>query len=89
MKRRKEPERTCIGCRSVRPKRQLVRVVRTPEGEVTVDFTGKRSGRGAYVCPDETCLNAAVTGKRLERALQHPVPEEVRQNLVRVLEQPR
>lgn len=73
----------------MRPKRELVRIVRTPEREVTVDPTGKLSGRGAYVCPDESCLNAAVAGKRLERALQHPVPEEVRAKLVDLLEQQR
>lgn len=66
---RRIPQRTCIGCRTVRPKRELVRVVRTPEGNVELDTTGKRSGRGAYVCPDEKCLDEATRARRWEKAL--------------------
>ncbi|MBE3519238.1 MAG: YlxR family protein [Firmicutes bacterium] len=66
---RRVPLRTCIGCRTVRPKRELVRVVRTPEGVVELDTTGKRSGRGAYICPDEKCLEEATRGRRWEKAL--------------------
>jgi len=66
---RRVPLRTCIGCRTVRPKRELVRVVRTPEGGVELDTTGKRSGRGAYICPDEACLDEATRGCRWEKAL--------------------
>lgn len=87
MKPRKIPQRTCVGCRAVRPKRELVRIVRTPDKEVTVDATGKLAGRGAYVCPDVNCLELAYKGKRLERALQHPVPEDVRTRLGQLLEQ--
>lgn len=86
MKPRKVPERTCVGCRTVRPKRELVRIVRTPDKQVTVDHTGKLSGRGAYVCPDAKCLELASKGRRLERALQHPVPEDVRLRLAELLE---
>lgn len=71
------PQRTCIGCQAVRPKRELVRIVRTPVGEVAVDPTGRRPGRGAYICPDLQCLERALSGKRLERALEHPVAAEV------------
>ncbi|HEY8495872.1 MAG TPA: YlxR family protein [Limnochordales bacterium] len=85
MKPRKVPQRTCVGCRQVRAKRELVRVVRTPDGQVTVDTTGKLAGRGAYVCPDPNCLELAWKGRRLERALQHPVPDEVRQRLAEML----
>lgn len=87
MKPRRVPQRTCVGCRTVRPKRELVRVVRTPDKEVTVDPTGKTAGRGAYVCPDKGCLESAYKGKRLERALQHAVPEDVRDRLLRMLEE--
>lgn len=66
---RRVPLRTCIGCRTVRPKRELVRVVRTPEGAVELDTTGKRSGRGAYICPDEGCLDEATRARRWEKAL--------------------
>lgn len=89
MKPRKVPQRTCVGCRSVRSKRELVRIVRTPDKEVTVDATGKLAGRGAYVCPDKDCLELAYKGKRLERALQQPVPEDVRTRLGQLLEQSR
>jgi len=74
---KKVPMRTCVGCRTVRPKKELIRVVRDPQGELHVDSTGKRSGRGAYICPSLECLRAAVKGKRLERALERPVPAEV------------
>ena len=77
MKPRKVPMRTCVGCRTVRPKKELIRVVRDPQGELHVDGTGKRSGRGAYICPSMECLRAAVKGKRLERALERPIPAEV------------
>lgn len=85
MKPRKVPQRTCVGCRTVRPKRELVRIVRTPDKEVTVDETGRQAGRGAYVCRDERCLDAAYSGRRLERALQQSVPPEVKEQLVRLL----
>ncbi|MBC7335585.1 MAG: YlxR family protein, partial [Clostridia bacterium] len=70
------PERMCLGCRAKRPKRELVRVVRTPAGEVLIDPTGKRSGRGAYVCPQEECLRKAIKHKALERALTVSVGTE-------------
>ncbi len=73
--------RTCVGCRAVRPKKELIRVVRDPQGELHVDATGKRSGRGAYICPTSECLQAAVKGKRLERALERPVSDAVLQTL--------
>lgn len=74
---RKIPQRTCVGCRSVRPKGELVRIVRRPDGQVEVDPGGKMSGRGAYICPSRECLGLAFTGKRLERALQAPVDAAV------------
>ncbi len=67
----------CAGCSEHKPKKELVRVVRTPEGEILLDLTGKKSGRGAYVCPNETCLKKARKARRIERALDCAIPDEV------------
>ncbi|MCR4418938.1 MAG: YlxR family protein [Clostridia bacterium] len=77
VKPKRIPERMCVGCRAKRPKKELVRVVRTPEGQILVDATGKQAGRGAYICPEEACLNRAVKSKALERALGVPVQTEI------------
>ncbi len=69
MRLRRVPQRTCVGCMEVKGKKELIRVVKTPEGAVEVDPTGKRAGRGAYLCPNTNCLDKAVKGKRLEKAL--------------------
>jgi len=74
---RKMPQRTCVGCGRVTDKRSLVRIVRTPEGDVTVDPTGKRSGRGAYVCAKRECLQRAVRSGKLSKSLEAAVPEDV------------
>lgn len=66
---RKLPQRTCLGCQAHRSKREMIRIVRTPEGGVEVDPTGKKSGRGAYVCPNVECLELLRKGKRLEKVL--------------------
>lgn len=71
---RKVPLRRCVGCDTSRPKRELLRIVRTPQGALELDPQGKRPGRGVYVCPDATCLDAAVRSRRMERALETPVP---------------
>lgn len=72
------PQRTCIGCREVQGKRTLVRLVRTAEGEVVLDPTGKKSGRGAYVHPEKACVEAALKGERLRHALKAaPTPENL------------
>lgn len=83
MKPRRIPQRTCVGCRTVRPKRELIRVVRRQTGEIEVDFTGKVPGRGAYICPDVECLRAAVKGRRLDRALERTVDDDT----LRILEE--
>ncbi|MCG0238017.1 MAG: YlxR family protein [Firmicutes bacterium] len=80
-KTKKVPLRRCVGCQEMRPKKELLRVVRTPEGEILVDPTGKKSGRGAYICRSPECLQAAIKGKRLERDLGHPIPEAVLEQL--------
>jgi predicted RNA-binding protein YlxR (DUF448 family) len=79
--RRKVPQRTCIACRSVRAKRDLVRVVRTVDGAVMVDATGKKSGRGAYLCRQRGCWEIGLKRGVLERALKQPVPAESRPSL--------
>ncbi len=74
---KKVPLRQCVGCQEMTVKKDLLRIVRTPEGSVFLDPTGKKSGRGAYIHPNRDCLAKSVKGKRLERALQHPITDEV------------
>ena len=71
------PQRSCVACRQVRVKSELVRVVRTPQGEVRLDATGKLAGRGAYICPDLRCLEQAVKQGKLNRALARPLSAEM------------
>ena len=73
---RKIPMRQCLGCREMKPKRELIRVVRSPEGEISLDFRGKKPGRGAYVCPDPACLKRVRKSRALERAFSAQLPEE-------------
>jgi predicted RNA-binding protein YlxR (DUF448 family) len=75
------PQRTCAACRTVRPKRELVRIVRTPEGAVMVDETGKRSGRGTYLCCQRDCWETALAGRQLERALKVALTAETETQL--------
>ncbi|MBE6546364.1 MAG: YlxR family protein [Ruminococcaceae bacterium] len=74
---RKIPQRQCLGCNEHKPKKELLRVVRSPEGEISLDFTGKKSGRGAYICPDLRCLKKARKSRRIDRSLDCTVPDEV------------
>ena len=74
---KKIPMRQCVGCREKRPKRELVRVVKSPEGEITLDFKGKAPGRGAYVCPNVDCLKKARKAKAFERGFDCQIPQEV------------
>ena len=82
MKPRKIPMRMCVGCREMKEKRELIRIVRTPEGETLIDPTGKKSGRGAYVCRSSECLRRAIRQKQLERQLQVSLTEEVNEALM-------
>ena len=84
---KKIPQRQCMGCRERKEKRQLSRVVRKTDGSVCVDFSGKVSGRGAYICPDKACLNKALKSKSLERSLEVAIPEEVYGRLEKEMEQ--
>ena len=83
---KKIPQRQCMGCRERMDKRDLIRVVRTPEGNVQLDFSGKLSGRGAYICPKAECLKKAQKAKSLERSLEVPIPDEVYDRLSREIE---
>ena len=78
---KKVPQRTCMGCQAKKEKRELVRIVRSPEGEISVDMTGKKQGRGAYICPDLECLNKVVKSKRLERSLEPAISQEIYESL--------
>ena len=77
MKTRKTPMRMCVGCREMKEKREMIRVVRSPEGDVSLDPVGKKPGRGAYVCRDAACLKRAIKQKQLERQLDIALTEEV------------
>ncbi len=92
MKQKKIPLRKCTGCNEMKPKRELVRVVRLPDkvdengevlakGNIELDFTGKKPGRGAYICNCEDCLNKAIKGRRLEKAFSSQIPSEVYEKL--------
>ncbi len=74
---RKIPQRQCVGCRTMRDKRDLIRVVRSPEGTLSLDLKGKKPGRGAYVCPDMACLKKARKSRALERVFEMAIPPEV------------
>ena len=74
---KKIPMRQCLGCREMKPKKELIRVVRAPEGEIGLDFKGKAPGRGAYICPDRECLRKAIKARALEKAFSAQIPEEV------------
>ena len=74
---KKSPMRQCLGCREMKPKKELIRVVRSPEGALSLDFRGKAPGRGAYVCPDPACLRKARKSKALERAFDCAISPEL------------
>jgi predicted RNA-binding protein YlxR (DUF448 family) len=78
---RRVPNRTCVACRTTRPKRDLVRIVRTPSGDVTFDESGRAAGRGAYVCRTAECLDNAITKGALSRALKTPLSADARMAL--------
>ena len=83
---KKIPQRQCMGCRERKPKRELIRVVRTPEGAVSLDFGVKMNGRGAYLCPNPECLKKALRSKALDRSLEVTIPEDVYHRLEKEME---
>lgn len=78
---KKIPMRQCLGCREMKPKKELIRVVRSPDGDISLDFKGKAPGRGAYICPNAQCLKKAVRARALEKAFSAQIPEEVYEKL--------
>ena len=85
VKPKKIPTRMCVGCREMKEKRELLRVVHTPDGTVFLDRTGKANGRGAYVCKSAQCLQKAVKTRQLERALSCPISQEVFESLQKAM----
>ena len=84
---RKIPMRQCVGCREMKPKKELIRVVKSPEGVISLDFRGKAPGRGAYLCPDAACLKRAIKAKALERAFDLAIPQEIYDSLLQKMEE--
>jgi predicted RNA-binding protein YlxR (DUF448 family) len=86
MQQRKIPMRQCGGCGEMKPKRQLVRVVRSPEGDISLDLTGRKNGRGSYICKSIDCFNMAVKRKSFFRAFGENLSEETVNNILKELE---
>ena len=84
---KKIPQRQCMGCRERKDKRDLIRVVRSPEGQVSLDFQGKAPGRGAYLCPSMDCLRKAIRSKAIERSLEVEIPQEIYARLEQEMEE--
>jgi predicted RNA-binding protein YlxR (DUF448 family) len=87
MQQKKIPMRQCVGCREMKPKKELIRVVKSPEGQISLDFRGKAPGRGAYVCPDTACLKRAIKSKALERGFETQIPQEIYDGLLQAMEE--
>ena len=83
---KKTPMRKCIGCGEMKSKKELLRILKTADGEITFDFTGRMNGRGAYLCFSKECLQRAAKTKGLERSFQMRIPQEVYEGLERELE---
>lgn len=79
---KKIPMRKCVACQEMKPKRELLRIVRTPDKDVVIDLKGKKSGRGAYICFNDNCLEKAKKRKSLEKALEVKIPEDLYQNIL-------
>ena len=86
MAMKKNPLRQCIGCGEMKNKREMIRVIKTPEGEILLDATGRKNGRGAYLCPSGECLKKAVKNKGLERSFKMAIPKEIYENLEKEME---
>lgn len=83
MTNKKIPMRQCIGCGEMKPKKEMTRVLKTAEGDIVLDMTGRKNGRGAYLCPNSECLKKAIKCKGLERSFKMPIPKEVYEMLVK------
>ena len=80
------PQRQCIGCGEMKGKKEMIRVIKTAEGEILLDATGRKNGRGAYLCPSEECLKKAIKNKGLERSFKMAIPKEVYESLEKEME---
>lgn len=85
MKDKKTPQRMCVACREMRDKKQLIRIVRSPEGEISLDFTGRKNGRGAYVCPNAECIEKCKKTKALSRTFKQEIDDAVYDRLLEEL----
>ncbi len=86
MSMKKIPQRQCIGCGEMKGKKEMIRVIKTAEGEILLDATGRKNGRGAYLCPSEECLKKAIKNKGLERSFKMAIPKEVYESLEKEME---
>ena len=84
---KKVPMRKCVGCQEMKIKKEMIRVIRTQEGEFLLDATGKKNGRGAYICPDMDCLKKAIKSKGLERSFKQSIPKDVYETLEKEMSQ--
>ena len=84
---KKVPMRKCVGCQEMKSKKEMIRVIRTQEGEFLLDATGKKNGRGAYICPDKECLSKAIKSKGLERSFKQSIPKDVYETLEKEMSQ--
>ena len=84
---KKIPMRQCVGCQEMKNKKEMIRVIRTSEQEFVLDATGKKNGRGAYICPNRECLSQAIKSKGLERSFKQAIPKEVYESLEKEMEQ--
>ena len=87
MSTKKVPLRQCIGCGEMKNKKEMIRILKTETGEIVLDATGRKNGRGAYLCPNMDCFQKAVKGKGIERSFKMPVPKEVYEALEKEMEQ--
>ncbi len=85
MKKRKIPLRKCVGCNEQKSKKEFIRIVKNKEGDISIDFTSKAHGRGAYICPSIDCLKAAQKKKSLNRAFEQEIPKEIYERLIEEL----
>ncbi len=84
---KKVPQRQCIGCGEMKNKRDLIRVLKSAEGDISIDATGRKNGRGAYICPSMDCFKKAAKSKGLERSFKMAIPKEVYESFVKVMEE--
>ena len=87
MANKKIPMRQCIGCGEMKPKKEMLRIIKTAEEEILLDTTGRKNGRGAYICPNSECLKKAVKGKVLERSFKMAIPKDVYEMLTKEMEE--